>query len=259
MRLCWVAAGDADDIEYESRNMSRIRYHAQVSTDGQILLHARRRAGLSQRRLAELAGTSQAMVARVERGRQSPSLCTLRRLLAACGANLQVQVDGEAIDEPGVIGPREPVLPGRLLLVEIGAERLAIPVGMVREVLAAVEPRALPGQPPAMLGVAVVRGEPVPCIDLAALLGIPAAGATRGVVLEARDGPLMALVSDADDVRDVAAEQVLDIPPGWTRCEAVNQLARLGVELVPIVNANRLTLDGAAQEHGRAPHSRLLT
>lgn len=56
---------------------------------GSLLREARRRAGLSQRELAERAGTSQSVVARIELGRTSPSADTLRRLLDAAGFELR--------------------------------------------------------------------------------------------------------------------------------------------------------------------------
>ena len=56
---------------------------------GEELLEARRSAGLSQRVLAERAGTSQATVSLYERGRKQPSLAVLERLLAATGQRLQ--------------------------------------------------------------------------------------------------------------------------------------------------------------------------
>jgi transcriptional regulator with XRE-family HTH domain len=57
-----------------------------------LVMEARREAGLTQRQLAERAGTSQAAVARIERGRQSPSLDTLQRLLRSCGLELRLEV-----------------------------------------------------------------------------------------------------------------------------------------------------------------------
>jgi uncharacterized protein len=50
-----------------------------------LLRNARVDAGLTQDQLAKRAGTSQAAVARYERGRSSPSVDTLTRLLAVCG------------------------------------------------------------------------------------------------------------------------------------------------------------------------------
>lgn len=59
---------------------------------GAILRSARERHGLSQRRLARRAGTTQAVVSRIERGEASPSIATLRRLLAALGWELDVEL-----------------------------------------------------------------------------------------------------------------------------------------------------------------------
>lgn len=53
-----------------------------------ILREARRRAGLSQRRLGEKAGVAQPTIARIERGAIVPRVDTLDRLLEACGEGL---------------------------------------------------------------------------------------------------------------------------------------------------------------------------
>lgn len=57
---------------------------------GRLLAQARRRAGLSQRELAQRAGTSQSVVARIERGQTDPGAATLERLLAETGFELRV-------------------------------------------------------------------------------------------------------------------------------------------------------------------------
>lgn len=53
---------------------------------------ARRRAGLSQVKLAFLAHTSQAAVSAYESGRRSPSVETLTRLLNSCGFELRMRL-----------------------------------------------------------------------------------------------------------------------------------------------------------------------
>ena len=55
-----------------------------------LLKTARRRAGMSQRDLAEAAGVPQPAVARIESGRVQPRVDTLDRLLKACGWDLEV-------------------------------------------------------------------------------------------------------------------------------------------------------------------------
>ena len=58
-----------------------------------LIREARRRAGLTQRELAELAGTTQSAIARLESGRSSPSFDTVRRMMRLCGFNLLVALD----------------------------------------------------------------------------------------------------------------------------------------------------------------------
>ena len=60
-----------------------------MSMAGRMVLHARRRAGLTQRALAARAGIAQETIARIERGRIDPRVNTLDRLLEACGFGLE--------------------------------------------------------------------------------------------------------------------------------------------------------------------------
>ena len=67
----------------------------------ELLLEARRMAGLTQAELARRAGTSQAMVARYETGIASPTVRTLRRLLRAADRDLELSsVASEAAIPP---------------------------------------------------------------------------------------------------------------------------------------------------------------
>ncbi|MGH2734221.1 MAG: helix-turn-helix transcriptional regulator [Actinomycetota bacterium] len=60
---------------------------------GAVLVRtARRRAGLSQKQLAERLGTTQSAVARWEAGRVSPTLETLDRIVRACGLGLELRL-----------------------------------------------------------------------------------------------------------------------------------------------------------------------
>jgi transcriptional regulator with XRE-family HTH domain len=67
----------------------------------ELLLEARRTAGLSQRALAQRAGTSQPAIARYERGTATPSWETMQRLVAACGRQLRLVVE-PTVDEHDV-------------------------------------------------------------------------------------------------------------------------------------------------------------
>jgi transcriptional regulator with XRE-family HTH domain len=57
-------------------------------TAADLIISARRRHGLSQRSLARRAGTTQAWVSAIERGRAHPSVEMLRRLLLVMGEDL---------------------------------------------------------------------------------------------------------------------------------------------------------------------------
>jgi transcriptional regulator with XRE-family HTH domain len=59
---------------------------------GELIREARKRAGLSQRDLAELLGTTQAVIARWETGRRSPSFERVVEAVRACGFELAVSI-----------------------------------------------------------------------------------------------------------------------------------------------------------------------
>ena len=61
-----------------------------------VLRQARRRAGLTQRELAEKASVPQSQVAKIESGAVVPRVDTLDRLLEACGEGL------ESVRRPGI-------------------------------------------------------------------------------------------------------------------------------------------------------------
>jgi transcriptional regulator with XRE-family HTH domain len=65
-----------------------------------LILEARRRAGIAQGELARRAGTSQPAVARLERGHASPTLATLQRLVEAAGFDLRLELVPKVAPDP---------------------------------------------------------------------------------------------------------------------------------------------------------------
>jgi transcriptional regulator with XRE-family HTH domain len=57
------------------------------------MIEARVRAGLTQTQLAQRMGTTQSAIARLEGGRSSPSIATLRRLAAVTNSRLVLRLD----------------------------------------------------------------------------------------------------------------------------------------------------------------------
>lgn len=70
-------------------------------TCGRFLGEARKRHGLTQAELAERVGMTQANISRIERGKVSPSLRTLDRLLGAIGETLTIGATPLADPTPG--------------------------------------------------------------------------------------------------------------------------------------------------------------
>lgn len=69
------------------------------------------------------------------------------------------------------------------LLCRAGSHLCALPLGQIIEVMRPLPTDSLADAPPFVRGVAVIRGEPVPVIDLARLLGQTKAAVTRLVTV----------------------------------------------------------------------------
>jgi transcriptional regulator with XRE-family HTH domain len=62
-----------------------------MKSSGRLLREARERHGVSQKRLAMRASTTQSAISRIERDRVSPSVETLRELLYLLGEDLEMR------------------------------------------------------------------------------------------------------------------------------------------------------------------------
>lgn len=70
-----------------------------VMNAGRALKRARRKAGLSQRALADLVDLPQSTIGRIEAGMTDPRVSTMNKLLAACGQRLEASRRlGEGVD-----------------------------------------------------------------------------------------------------------------------------------------------------------------
>jgi hypothetical protein len=80
---------------------------------GRVIREQRRRAGVSQKALALRAGTSQAAISDIERGRTSPTFDTVERLLLCLGCEARLDIalrpmdaDIETLRATRALGPR---------------------------------------------------------------------------------------------------------------------------------------------------------
>ena len=99
---------------------------------------------------------------------------------------------------------------GRVLVLRVGAEELALPLPALREMLDAPVLTPVPLAPPALIGQLTLRDQHLPVLDLGVLLGV------------ARELPILAGVAlVAADLRyAIAADDVVDL---WEPSEFVRR------------------------------------
>ncbi len=95
------------------------------SMGADLVKEARKRAGLTQRELAERAGTTQSAIARTESGRGDPGFEATRRLMRLCGFNLLVALDPYDDSDLWQAGQRLELSPEQRFDALIGFARFA--------------------------------------------------------------------------------------------------------------------------------------
>lgn len=154
--------------------------------------------------------------------------------------------------------------PLRLVCFDVRGQELALPIADVRETLPIQPITRVVLTPPCLAGVFSLRGDIVPVIDLAVLLGLPRTQVrddSRIVILKNAGDPAGLVVDRLRDLRTL--EGALEPPPG-NLAPAVAQLL-LGVAVTPtgtvrvldaraIITAEPLrAIAGDPAEEGRAP------
>ncbi len=133
------------------------------------------------------------------------------------------------------------------LLVAAGGCRVALPVAQLEAVTDAGEIATLPVAEPAMVGVATVRGETLPVISLARLLGAEASDGSGTFVLVDAGGTRICLA--VEHAETLSRGEVMPLPADgatpWARA-----VLRDGEALVPLLDlealAERLAATGRA-------------
>lgn len=150
--------------------------------------------------------------------------------------------------------PNAPSPSPSFLLCRSGQRLCALPLGPVRETMRALPLEAVPGMPPFLSGLAVIRGAPVPVLDLARLLGTPAAAAgtlseARYVTLELAQRQVALAVDAVLGVRALDGEAYGAVPPLLHGAEAglLAALGTLDAELLLVLQAARLVPEGLWQ------------
>jgi chemotaxis signal transduction protein len=119
--------------------------------------------------------------------------------------------------------------------LRVAAEAYAISVGQVLRIAALGRVTAVPGSPPAVLGIRSLRGQILPVINFAALLGI-GSQAPPGCLLVAEEGGRRGGLV-IDEVSNVGE---LDDPTEETESGLLAGATFTGGQLVGIIDAGRV-------------------
>jgi purine-binding chemotaxis protein CheW len=158
------------------------------------------------------------------------------------------------------------------LLFRAGAHLCALPVVHVVETMRPLPVKtiagalaAMAGAPSWVRGLAVIRGVPVPVIDVASLLeeDSPSLGAhasrarpgARFVTLRVAGRPIALAVDCVVGVRTIARDALRDLPPLLhdAGAEVIASIGRLDTELLLVLRGARLLSLSAASSAGPGP------
>ncbi len=129
------------------------------------------------------------------------------------------------------------------LLVAVGSRACCIPLAYVVETMRPLPVEAVAGMPHFVKGLAVIRGVPVPVVDLAAALGSGEKGlAARFVSLRLGDRRLALAVDAVMGVRELEGTRLESMPPllGAASAELVAAIGTLDSHLLVVLRATRV-------------------
>jgi len=132
---------------------------------------------------------------------------------------------------------------GSLLFLQVRTQRCAVRLSHVREVFRPLPLQTVPVAPPFILGLSVIRGEPVPVVDLGGVLGYPDEPHPRRFVL-IRVGDRSAALA-VEGVHQIVSEAALmrtELPPllGGAGRDAVETLSALDQDFVSVLRTGHL-------------------
>lgn len=129
-----------------------------------------------------------------------------------------------------------------------GDRVFAIPIAHVVETMRPLPIEPHPNPPSFVIGVSVVRGEPLPVLDAARLLGGADARPTRFVTLRVADRQVVLAVEAIVGVRDIPPGSLRTLPPllAGAADGVVASLGTLDAQLLLVLRAVHLVPEEAA-------------
>ncbi|HSW08807.1 chemotaxis protein CheW [Aquabacterium sp.] len=135
----------------------------------------------------------------------------------------------------------------RVLICRVQDWRCALPLAQVVETMRVQAIRPLAGAPSFVLGVAVLRGQVVPVVDAAHLLGMPSGRAERLVSIRVDERVMALAVSEVIGVRALDPGSLQALPPllGDSSADLISAIGRLDAELLLVLRHARLLPEAA--------------
>jgi purine-binding chemotaxis protein CheW len=132
-----------------------------------------------------------------------------------------------------------------LLLCRVDARLYGLPLRHVVETMRPLPFEPLPGAPPYIRGVSVIRGDTVPIVDTAVLLGANESHPGRLVTVAVDDRRIALAVDAVVGIREVPGPALHDLPPllDNVSAESITAIGTLDAELLLVLRSTRLVPD----------------
>jgi purine-binding chemotaxis protein CheW len=132
---------------------------------------------------------------------------------------------------------------GAALLCRVGLRVYGIELEHVVETMRALAIEPLPGTPPFVLGLALVRGRPIPVVDVARLLGGPTSTpGARFVAIRSGDRGAALAVDSIVGVANLPRETLDSLPPlvGDVTSQAIEAIGTVDQEMLFVLKSTHV-------------------
>ncbi|MEJ0097145.1 MAG: chemotaxis protein CheW [Bauldia sp.] len=122
----------------------------------------------------------------------------------------------------------------------------SLPLESVVETLRPLPIEPVVGAPDFVLGLSIIRGAPIPVVDVSRLLSGRSSPPARLVVVKAGERRVAMAVDGIIGIRPIAADQLRDLPPLLrdAGADVVSAVGTLDAEFFMVLRASRILPDG---------------
>jgi purine-binding chemotaxis protein CheW len=131
------------------------------------------------------------------------------------------------------------------LICRAGNVVCAIPIEYVIEIMRVLPIKTLAGAPHYICGLSIIRGAPVPVVDVGLVIGSGSGEPMRLVAVKAGTRVIALAVGEVVDISAVAAGRLAQLPPllGDAAYETVRAIGTRDKELLVFLHSSRLVPD----------------